>query len=170
MSRQLLLLRHGKSDWDVDVDDFERPLKKRGKRAARRMGAWLRQQELVPDYILSSPAARALNTAEKLSKAMGLTAKHVNYDSRIYAAELGDLKAVLADCSKKAERVMLVGHNPGLEELLEYLAKDSLPEFDDGKLLPTATMALLNMPDDWGSLSGACAEILSITRPADLPN
>lgn len=169
MIRQLLLLRHGKSDWNVDVDDFERPLKKRGKQAAQRMGVWLRQQELVLDYILSSPAARALNTAEKLSKAMGLTAKHVNYDSRIYKAELDDLMAVLADCSKKSERVMLVGHNPGLEELLEYLSKDGLPEFDDGKLLPTATMALLNMPDDWDTLPEACAEILSITRPANLP-
>ena len=98
MSRQLLVLRHGKSDWSVDVSDFERPLKKRGKKAAQRMGAWLQQQDLVPDYIMSSPAERALNTAEKLTKAMGLTANQVHYDSRLYVAELKDLQAVLADC------------------------------------------------------------------------
>lgn len=67
----LLRLKHGKSDWNVPVDDFLRPLKERGKRGAQRIGAWLGEQSLVPDYILSSPAERACTTAEKCIKAMG---------------------------------------------------------------------------------------------------
>lgn len=169
MNRQLLVLRHGKSDWDVDVSDFDRPLKKRGKKAAQRMGAWLREQNLVPDYIVSSPAERAKNTAVILAKVMGLTAKQINYDSRIYAAVLSDLKAVLSDCPAKARRVMLVGHNPGLEELLIYLSKDTIPFPDDGKLLPTATLAVLKMPDNWKPQLKKSAELVSITRPSELP-
>lgn len=169
MSRQLLVLRHGKSDWSTEVSDFQRPLKKRGKKAAQRMGAWLQQQNLIPDYIISSPAERAHNTAEKLTKAMGLTTQHIHYDPRLYAAELEDLKAVLADCPATAQRVLLIGHNPGLETLLETLHKEDLQRADDGKLLATATLALLEMPDIWDSLPNGCANILSITRPAALP-
>ncbi|HBJ28222.1 histidine phosphatase family protein, partial [Cobetia sp.] len=72
MRRELLLMRHGKSDWSVAADDFHRPLKERGKRGAQRMGAWLAQEALVPDAILSSPALRARATAEKCVKSMGL--------------------------------------------------------------------------------------------------
>ena len=115
MSRKLLVLRHAKSDWSTDTSDFERPLKNRGKRAAQRMGVWLRQQDLIPDYILSSPAERARNTAEKLTKAMGLTAQHVNNDDRLYASELNTLKIVLADIPTDAKQVLLVGHNPAFD-------------------------------------------------------
>ena len=169
MSRKLLVLRHAKSDWSIDTSDFNRPLKRRGKRAAQRMGSWLRQQDLIPDYILASPAERARNTAEKLTKAMGLTAQHVYYDDRLYACDLDTLKAVLTDIPSAAKQVLLVGHSPDLEELLEYLNKKKLSREEDGKLLPTATLAILEMPNDWGSLSKGCAEVKSITRPASLP-
>ncbi len=166
MSRELLLMRHGKSDWDVDVDDFNRPLKNRGKRGAQRMGAWL--QDNPPDYIISSPAVRARNTAEKLAKAMGQTAKHVHLDSRIYEASIKQLKAVLADCPADAQRIMLVGHNPGLEELLCYLNNYDLRPDAAGKLLVTATLAILNMPDDWSRLKSGCGHVVSITPAATL--
>ncbi|MCF7971649.1 MAG: histidine phosphatase family protein [Methylococcaceae bacterium] len=169
MSRQLLVLRHGKSDWDMDTNDLGRPLKKRGKRDAQRMGFWLQQQELIPDFIISSPAERANKTAVKLAKAMGLTTKHIHYDARIYEAGLTDLKSVLADCPESAERVLLIGHNPGLEHLIEHLHKGALQKSEDGKLLPTATLAILNMPDHWSILNAGCATVESITRPATLP-
>ncbi|MCF6251840.1 MAG: histidine phosphatase family protein [Methylococcaceae bacterium] len=169
MNKQLLILRHAKSDWGLNVRDFDRPLKKRGKQAAQRMGLWLQQQDLVPDYIISSPAERAKTTAEKLTEAMDISVNLVHHDSRLYAAELDDLIAVLSDCPQQAKRILLVAHNPGLEELIEFLHKDSLQIPEDGKLLPTATLAVLAMPDDWYSLPKNCAEVLSITRPADLP-
>jgi len=169
MTRELLLLRHGKSDWNTGVDDFHRPLIDRGKRGAQRVGAWLAQQKLVPDVIVTSPAERALVTAQKACKAMGHGDQGIRMDKRIYAADLDALVEVLADCPPDASRVMLVGHNPGLEELLVWLASETVAVPEDGKRLPTATLGRLQMPDDWHELSEGCARLLSITRPSTLP-
>lgn len=169
MTRELLLLRHGKSDWSTGVDDYHRPLKDRGKRGAQRIGVWLAQQERIPDYIVCSPAERALVTAQKTCKAMGNGAQGIQRDKRIYAAGIDELLAVLGDCPQDAGRVMLVGHNPGLEELLDWLVSDTVPVPDDGKLLPTATLAILKMPADWQALIAGCARLESITRPETLP-
>ncbi len=169
MSRELLLLRHGKSDWGVDVDDYQRPLKNRGKRGAQRIGAWLQQQELIPDFIISSPAERALGTAQKCCKAMGIGAKQIHHDERVYLATLKQLLKVLAECPTAAQRVLLVGHNPGLELLLEYLSDAPIEVPEDGKLMPTATLAQLAMPEDWRKLESGQAKLLQLTRAIDLP-
>ena len=169
MGRELLILRHGKSDWGQDLDDFQRPLKDRGKRGAQRIGVWLQQQDLLPDYIVSSPAVRALETARKISKAMGLDSRQIKQEPAIYEAALADLKKVLGQCPDKARRVMIVGHNPGLENLLIHLAKDKIPLPQDGNLLPTATLAHLRMPADWHHLKAGSGELQSITRPKQLP-
>ncbi|MGB1110493.1 MAG: NUDIX domain-containing protein [Gammaproteobacteria bacterium] len=169
MTRQLLLLRHGKSDWDADVSDFHRPLKARGKRGAQRMGAWLARIDQRPDFIISSPAERAFVTAEKCAKAMGLAADAIVPHKGIYEAGLDDLLKVLAAIPADAQRVMLVGHNPGLEQLLEYLSKEQPIIPGDGKLMPTATLARLEMPDDWQSIQPRHARLLGITRPRELP-
>ncbi len=169
MTRELLLLRHGKSDWDAGVDDYHRPLKDRGKRGAQRIGVWLAQQGIVPDLIVASPAERALVTAQKACKAMGHGDAGIQRDERIYAAGIDELLAVLGDCLQDAARVMLVGHNPGLEELLVWLASGRVPVPDDGKLLPTATLARLQMPADWRALVAGCARLDAITRSKSLP-
>ncbi len=169
MARELLLLRHGKSDWSQETDDFHRPLKDRGKRGAQRMGVWLRQQGLLPDYILSSPAARAIVTAEKACKAMGVEHWQIKQESHIYAAGRAELLEVLSRCPAKANRVLMVGHNPSLEDLLVYLSEEKIPLPKDGNLLPTATLARIKMPDDWSRLSAGCARLKSITRPKSLP-
>ncbi len=167
--RELLILRHGKSDWSQGGDDFARPLEERGKRDAQRMGVWLVQQDLLPDYILSSPAQRAIATAEKICKTMGIYTQQIKQEPRIYEADAGRLLEVLSHCPAKAGRVMLVGHNPGLEELLLHLSDKQPEPSKDGKLLPTATLARLLMPDDWSSLPAGCAQVDSITRPHGLP-
>jgi len=169
MTRELMILRHGKSDWDAGTDDFHRPLKDRGKRGAQRVGAWLRLQGLAPDYVISSPAERASVTAEKACKAMGMNAAAIQRERAVYEASTGELLQVLADAPDSAQRVMLVGHNPGLEELLVYLARESIAYPADGKLLPTATLARLAMPDSWQGLHAGSGALLSITRPAELP-
>ena len=169
MARELLLLRHGKSDWSAGTDDYHRPLKNRGKRGAQRIGVWLQQQGLIPDRIISSPAERALTTAQKCGKVMGIGAKHIHHDKRIYLANPKQLLAVLADCPTKARRIMLVGHNPGLEQLLNYLSADSIEIPADGKLMPTATLARLAMPDDWHNLKAGSAKLMQLTRAANLP-
>jgi phosphohistidine phosphatase len=169
MTRELLLFRHGKSDWGAGVDDYHRPLMDRGKRGAQRVGVWLAQQGMIPDLIVASPAERALVTAQKACKAMGNGDAGIQQDRRIYMAGVDELLAVLADCPQDAGRVMLVGHNPGLEDLLAWLASPAVPVPEDGKLLPTATLARLQMPADWRVLVAGCARLESITRPGTLP-
>ena len=168
MARELLLLRHGKSDWPEGVADFNRPLKKRGKKAALRIGEWLLEQQLCPDWIVSSPAQRASETAEKLCKGLKLKKRQaLHFDDRIYESGLETLKQVLADCPDFPQRVLLVGHNPGLEQLLMDLVEGVQAEAD-GKLLAAATLARLRLPDDWRNLKTHCGQLLSITRAASL--
>ncbi|PKM10359.1 MAG: phosphohistidine phosphatase [Gammaproteobacteria bacterium HGW-Gammaproteobacteria-10] len=167
MNRELLLLRHGKSDWTNDCCDFDRPLKKRGQKASFRIGEWLLEQNLVPDWVVSSPAARAALTTENVCRAIKLPNKLINFDERIYQADVDSLKNVLADCPSDKQRVLLVGHNPELERLLNYLVGAvNVPE--DGKLLPTATLARLRMPEDWRKLDLHGAKLLSVTRAKSL--
>lgn len=167
MARELLLLRHGKSDWDTDTSDFDRPLKKRGEKAAYCAGKWLQKQKLVPDLVISSPAARAIRTARITCKTMGLKRSRILTEDHVYLAQPQDLIDVLRDCPEKA-RIMLVGHNPSLEDLMLYLTGGNVVMPDDGKLLPTATIAVLEMPDSWRDLGKGCARLLSLTRPAEM--
>ena len=169
MTQELLLLRHGKSDWGVGQEDFYRPLKDRGKRGAQRIGVWMAQQGLIPDLVISSPAERALVTAQKTLKAMGIDDRSIRQDKRIYAADVDELLAVLGESPQKSGRILMVGHNPGLEELLQWLAAGTVPLPEDGKLLPTATLARLQLQTDWPLLQAGCARLHSITRPATLP-
>ena len=168
LSRELLILRHGKSDWSVDCNDFDRPLKNRGKRAAEKMGDWLLQQNLIPDLVLSSPAERAVATAENVCLAMGLDMQMTRVEKNLYDSHPDKIRKILSACPGALHRVLLVAHNPDLEYLLEYLAGSDLEIPDDGKLLPTATLARLLMPHDWGNLAFGCARLQEIIRPSTL--
>jgi len=169
MTIELMLLRHGKSDWSTAAADFERPLTKRGKRDAKRVGAWLFQGNAAPDYMFTSPARRAWGTARRAVKSMEMNKSTIVRDERIYAAGVSDLLAVLRECPDRVRRVMLVGHNPGLEDLVEYLADEVIEVPADGKLMPTATLARLSMACGWSELDAGCARLISITRPSDMP-
>jgi phosphohistidine phosphatase len=165
MSRELWLLRHGKADRELALDDFDRPLKKRGERAAEFIGEGLHQQHLIPDWIVSSPAKRAITTANIVHKAIAEDGLVVMQDKRLYQEGFERLKTVLAECPSEAGRVLLVGHNPELEDLLIYLVGPAhLPDTD--KLLPTAALVRLKLPDDWSHLKVGSAELLSITNCA----
>ncbi len=169
MSRTLLLLRHAKAAWDTDApSDFERPLAKRGKKDAPRIGRFLRMEGLVPDLVFSSSARRARKTASKVARELELSKKEIVLEDRLYEASLGTLLEFLATVPADAETVLLVGHIPDLENLLRHLARE-LPKSPEGKLLPTCAVARLVMPDDWRVLGRGVAELVSITRPKDLP-
>lgn len=169
MKRELLLLRHGKSEPAGEAGDRDRALTDRGKRAAQRVGVWLAQQQLVPDLVIASPAERALVSAEKCCKAMGVRGTAVAQDERIYQADPEALLQVLADCSGSSRRVMLVGHNPGLTMLLKWLAKPPLSAPQGGKLMPTAALAHLRTADEWTGLTANHAELLHLIRASGLP-
>jgi phosphohistidine phosphatase len=169
MLRELLILRHAKSDWDAGVaSDFERPLAKRGKKDAPAVGAWLYREGMVPDHFVSSPAVRARDTALKVCKSLDLKKKDIVWDEDVYEAQLSDLLAVLKRVPADAHTVLLVGHNPGLEDLIRYLAGRDVDEPPDAKLLPTAALARLEMPDDWTRLEPGCAVLLAVARPKQL--
>ena len=168
-SRELLILRHAKSAWDTPAaTDFDRPLNGRGKRDAPRMGTWLHDQGLAPDHVVASPARRARQTARRVCKAIGFDPDGIDWQPRIYLAGVPTLLDVLADCPEGARRVLLVGHNPGLEELLEYLGGAALEPPPGGNRLPTATVARLKLPDDWGRLGSGSGRLLAWVRPRDL--
>lgn len=168
MARELILMRHAKSDWPEGVADFNRPLKKRGRKAAQTQGEWLLANHYQPEWIVASPAQRARETAEKVCKGLGLKKREaIHYDDRIYEASVAALKTVLTDCPMLARRVLLIGHNPGLDELLLDLAADAAPAAD-GKLFATATLARLSLPDDWHRLAPKSAQLLELRRASSL--
>lgn len=165
--RELWLLRHGKSDREMVCPDFDRPLKPRGRRAAQRLGDWLLAHESYPDLVITSPARRALNTAQLVCDALGLTGQ-LKQEPRLYFRGIEDIRDVLAGSPVTAGRIMLVGHNPDLEELLtELVGEDHLPDAE--KLLPTAALARLQMPDDWSQLEAGCAKLIDILYAKSLP-
>lgn len=169
MSRELLILRHGKADKHVRCDDFDRPLHDKGKRAAQRAGVWVAQKDLTPDYIISSPAERALVSAQKTSKSMGRYSGEIRPDERLYNANLHSLLEVLGECPDFSTRVLLVGHNPGLEDLLNHLVGGEIPHAKNGKLLPAGSLARLAMPTHWADLAVGCARLMELVWPGQLP-
>jgi phosphohistidine phosphatase len=169
MARELLLLRHAKSDWDSDAaSDIERPLAKRGRRDAPRIGEWLYREGLVPSLILSSPAERARETTLRVCKGLDYKKRDIKWEPAIYEADLETLLRLLGHYGRSPGTLLMVGHNPGLEDLLRYLADDDLDEINDEKLLPTAALARLEMPDDWCSLELGSAVLARIVRPKAL--
>jgi phosphohistidine phosphatase len=169
MTRELLILRHAKSAWNTDAPtDFERPLAKRGRKAAPRVGRWLLQQGLIPDYVVSSPAKRARQTVVTVCKQLEIGSEKLNWDQRIYGGGTASLLSVLRESPDNANRVLIAGHNPGLEMLLQYLCGSGVPFPRDGKLMPTAAVAHLQIPSDWENLARGEARLLSITRARSL--
>lgn len=167
MNRELCILRHAKAERYDGTEDYDRRLKKRGKRDATRMGEWLKEQGLMPDLVICSPATRALMTAKLVCDALAIDRQAIQLEKRLYDEGLVRVKSVLSECPAHVKRLLLVGHNPELEYLLTHLLKPSdLPDTD--KMLPTAALARLAMPDDWTSLGKDCAELLSITYPKSL--
>ena len=121
--KTLFLVRHAKSSWDdTALPDKDRPLNDRGKRDAAKMGERLAKIDVKPDLILSSPARRALTTAEIVAKKLDYKLKNILVDDRLYAVDADDLLDVIRKLGDKSKRVMLFGHNPELTELAHRLS------------------------------------------------
>jgi len=169
MTRELIILRHAKSAWDTGApSDFERPLAKRGLNDAPKVGRFLMDQGLVPDYVVSSPAVRAKQTVTAVCAQMNIGPEMIHWDERIYGGWTSSLVKVLRESPPGARRVLIAGHNPGLEGLLEHLCSQSVPYSSDGKLMPTAAVAQLQIGTEWGDLDQGCAKLLSLTRARSL--
>jgi phosphohistidine phosphatase len=162
--KTLLILRHAKSSWDdASLDDRDRPLNARGRRDAPRMGDLLRSESLVPDVIITSDAVRAHTTALAVAEAAGYT-RAIVIDPLLYLAGPDDVIAVLKTMpDTTAGRVMIVAHNPGLEDLIELVTGER-------HHLPTAALVQLTLRiDRWDLLDGSTrATLVDIWRPKDL--
>jgi phosphohistidine phosphatase len=164
MMKILLLMRHAKSSFeDNQASDFERGLNKRGEKDAPRMGKLLKEKDLVPDLILSSKAVRTSKTAEIVADKAGYK-KEINYVEGFYLGEPDVyLEALRALDDKGLDTVMVVGHNPGLETLLQILT-------DHVESLPTGAIAYLELPiRSWKALSkDLVVNLKKLWRPRDL--
>jgi phosphohistidine phosphatase len=162
--KTLLILRHAKSSWDdASLDDRERPLNARGRRDAPRMGNLLRDEALIPDVIITSDAVRAHTTARAVAEAAGYT-RDIVVDPLLYGASPEDVLAVLKTVpDANARTVMIVGHNPGLEDLIEQLTGEPHD-------VPTAALVRLALPiEAWGELSATTrATLVDLWRPKEL--
>ncbi len=161
--KTLLILRHAKSSWkDTLLADHDRPLNKRGKQDAPRMGKLLKEQGLVPDRIISSTAKRARNTAKAVAKACHCEDR-VELTPEFYHAGPGAYLAVLQNVQDDDQRVMVVGHNPGMEALVAHLT---------GRMetMPTAAIAHVALPiEKWAELDYEVqGELLALWRPKAL--
>jgi len=165
--KQLYLLRHAKSAWKTDAaSDFQRPLNKRGVRNAREMGQWMNNEGIKPEYILSSPALRAWQTSTLVCEELNIGEKSISFVSDLYHADTDTLLSCLKVVPVNIMRVLLIGHNPALEELLEFLLDEAAPVYDDGKILPTASLAGLSISVDWAELKAGVARLSTQRRPA----
>ena len=163
--KTLLLLRHAKSSWDdSSLRDFDRPLSARGERDAPRIGKALRKQGTIPDFIVSSPAARAKATIKALAKAARLDIAP-QFDDAIYGASSAELMRAIRRLSDAASCVMLVGHNPGFEDLLARLTASH-------ERMPTAALACIEFDfERWEDVENGKGELLWLITPKQLePN
>ena len=158
--KTLFLLRHAKSSWKDDtLPDLERPLNARGQRAAELMSNFLKQEKVSPDLILSSCAVRARDTIDIMWRS-AMRASELRFDERIYGAPLEKLVEVVAQIDKGARSALVVGHNPGLEELLQALTGKT-------ETMPTAALAKITFKtSDWSNIVKGGA-LQWVVRPKD---
>ncbi|MGD8779994.1 MAG: histidine phosphatase family protein [Ignavibacteria bacterium] len=126
--KTLYLTRHAKSSWkDQSLDDFDRPLNKRGKRDAPFMGQLLKKKNILPDVLISSPAVRAYTTARTIASEIGYPPENILADKNIYEASSSELLDIINSIEDENQSAMMFGHNPGFTTLCHYLTgKDIL--------------------------------------------
>ena len=163
MTRSLLVLRHAKSSWkDPDLEDHERPLNRRGQRDAARMGRLLREQDVLPEVTLCSTAVRARRTLELALDAAGWSCE-LHFSPALYAASPAGILGVVGELPARVGRALVVGHNPGLEDLVRDLTNEEVT-------LPTAALCRLDCEcDGWAELAPGLRVLLSgLWKPKEL--
>jgi phosphohistidine phosphatase len=168
--KTLSLLRHAKSGWDDPVErDFDRPLNPRGRRAARAVGREMRRLGLEFDLVLASPARRVVETLEEVAAAYGAIAPR--FDERLYLASADTLLEAAGEAGDDVGRLLLVAHNPGLENLALRLSaggSDGLRREVEAKY-PTATLAEIALgAARWSEAGSGGGRVVRLIRPRDL--
>ncbi|MFC7625546.1 SixA phosphatase family protein [Microlunatus sp. GCM10028923] len=165
--RTLLLARHAKSKWGLDVDDHDRPLSGRGRRDGVAIGEFLTGNGYKPDVVISSTATRARQTWER-AVVGGAVARDVRYDDRIYEAWSGALVKLVRRLPEDAETVLLIGHSPGIPDLVRLLAGRRGKKKAWTRLeakFPTSGLAILHCDHDWADVQPGTAELSDFVVP-----
>ncbi|MDE8654127.1 SixA phosphatase family protein [Novosphingobium album (ex Liu et al. 2023)] len=166
------LFRHAKSDWnDARLRDFDRPLNARGRKGADVMGRHIREHGIAFQRVLASPAVRVTQTIEISAQSAG-GSPPVIWDRRIYLANSATLMEVLREQEGDPAAIIMVGHNPGLEDLIFDLVPDDgsspLRDVVEEKF-PTAAYAVLELAiERWSDIADNCARLVHLIRPRDL--
>lgn len=160
--KTLLLLRHARASRDdLTLRDFDRPLNDRGERDARLIGQWIKKKKIAVGIAVSSPAKRALHTAEIVLQAAGFT-NEITFNERIYEASLHQLLKVVSEIQSSYVSALLVGHNPGFEELLSSLT-------DRGGHMPTASLWAIELDiNNWNDVAPRSGELSWYIAPKQL--
>ena len=157
-------MRHAKSDWQSGADsDFDRPLNKRGRRAAVDMGIVLKKRPFPPDRVISSPALRARQTVERVFLQTGWRLDRLRFDESLYLASLERLLEICRQ-ERECKSLMLVGHNPGLEDLLIHLCGPDIARTRKGKVRTTANVAVIE-PDERAMDAEGSGRLIELVRP-----
>lgn len=170
--KTLGLFRHAKSDWnDARLRDFDRPLNARGRKGAALMGRHIAEHAVKWNKIIASPAVRAAQTIEIAEEAAG-GSPPINWDRRIYLASSATLLDLLREQEGDPGAIIMVGHNPGLEDLIFDLVPDDgsspLRDIVEEKF-PTAAYAVLELDiDGWPQADEGCARLVHLVRPRDI--
>jgi phosphohistidine phosphatase len=162
--KRLFLLRHAKSSWDdADLADRDRPLAPRGRRAVKVMAGHIRDEKISPSLVLCSPARRTRETLEGVAPG-----GEVQIEDELYGASEADLLERLQRVPDEIDSVMLIGHNPAIQELALDLAAGGERRGDVENKFPTAALATLTVPDDWQELRPGSAELVAFVIPKEL--
>jgi phosphohistidine phosphatase len=162
--KRLFLLRHAKSSWeDEDLPDHDRPLAPRGRKAATRMAKHLRDEGISPSLVLCSSARRTRETLERVEPG-----GDVRVERELYGASASELLERLRRVPDETQSVMLIGHNPAVQELVLELAADGDRLADVERKFPTCALATLSLRGTWGELAAGAAELVAFVRPKDL--
>lgn len=167
--KRLILLRHAKSGDDLVERDFDRQLSRRGQRAAMRIGQWFADEAMNFDAVIASPAQRVRETIESVERGIGFGLEP-RFEPRIYLASAATLLEVVQATDDTVGTLLLIGHNPGLEDLVLMLAGDDDALRAEAEVkYPTATVAVLDCDiDRWADLDEACGTLSAFVRPRDL--
>ena len=159
--KSIFLARHAKSSWkESDLEDYERPLNKRGKRDAPFMGALLAQKNILPDLIVSSRAQRAKITAEIYAESLGFPIENILWSEELYLEPLSEIAGFVKDLDDSIESVLLVAHNPGLTSFANFLVHSRIDN------IPTCGVLGINFPiNEWSSLAEGSGELIFYEYP-----
>lgn len=165
---ELMVMRHAKSDWNSQAIDIDRPLSKRGLNDAHRMAVYMKNHYLLPDRLLVSSARRTQQTAGFLIDALKISNEHLIIDVSLYLASINTLLSTIKRYAKENQRLLVLAHNPGVDELVTYLADDEPALTASGKLMVTGALAVFRIDTLDGLNRPGQGTLLELIRPRDI--